>query len=322
MKQVFVTRKIPENGITILREHGFLVDVSPHDRPLTQEELIDFLKQKPYEAVLSMLSDRIDARVFDASPSTKIFANYAIGYDNFDIEEAKKRGIYLTNTPHGGVDRVAEHAWALILALSCRVVEGDGYVREGKYTGFDPMLLQGTKIRGKVLGLIGAGKIGTEVARIGALGFGMRVAYYDIVRNSGIEELHNATYWPSVEEVLKQSDVVSLHVPLCDATKHLMNADRIKMMKPSAYLVNTSRGAVIDEVALVEALRNKVIAGAGLDVFEHEPAITPGLIELSNAILTPHIASSTVEARGEMAEMSAQNIVDMSTGVKPTDMVY
>ncbi len=322
MKQVFVTRKIPENGIAILRERGFGVDVSPHDRPLTQDELIEFLQKKPYEAVLSMLSDRIDARVFDASPSTKIFANYAIGYDNFDIAEAKKRGIYLTNTPHGGVDRVAEHAWALILALSCKVVEGDGYVRAGKFTGFDPMLLQGMKVRGRVLGLVGAGRIGTEVAKIGALGFGMRIAYYDIVRNPEIEELHNATYWPTVEEVLKQSDIVSLHVPLCDATRHLIDASKMGMMKPSAYLVNTSRGAVVDEVALVDALRNGVIAGAGLDVFEHEPAISPGLTELSNVVLTPHIASSTVEAREEMAKMSVQNIVDMFLGGKPTDMVY
>jgi glyoxylate reductase len=322
MKKVFITRKIPENGVTVLRDKGYEVDVSPHERPMTQDELIDFLKGKQYDAVLSMLSDQIDAKVFDASPGTKIFANYAIGYDNFDIEEAKKRGVILTNTPHGGVDRVAEHAWALILALTCRVVEGDKYVREGRYTGFDPMLLQGMKVNGKVLGLIGAGRIGTEVARIGALGFGMRVAYYDLVRNEKIEELHNATYWPKVEDVLKQADIVSLHVPLLDSTKHLMNADRLRSMKPTAYLINTSRGAVVDELALVEALKSEAIAGAGLDVFEYEPMITPGLTVLKNVVVTPHIASSTIEAREDMARMSAQNIVDILEGGMPTDMVY
>ena len=321
MKKVFITRKIPDIGVTVLRDKGYEVDVSPQNRPLTQDELIDFLKQKQYDAVLSMLSDKIDAKVFDASPSTKIFANYAIGYDNFDIGEAKKRGVILTNTPHGGVDRVAEHAWALILALTCHVVEGDAYMREGKYTGFDPMLLQGMKVRGKVLGLIGAGRIGTEVARIGALGFGMRVAYYDIVRNEKIEELHNATYWSSVEEVLQQADIVSLHVPLLDSTKHLINDARLKLMKPTAYLINTSRGAVIDESALVQALKLGIIAGAGLDVFEHEPTLTDGLKDLKNVVITPHIASSTIEAREDMARMSAKNIVDMLEGDKPTDVV-
>jgi glyoxylate reductase len=194
-------------------------------------------------------------------------------------------------------------------------------MRGGKYTGFDPMLLQGMKVRGKVLGLIGAGRIGTEVARIGALGFGMRVAYYDIVRNEKIEELHNATYWSSVEEVLQQADIVSLHVPLLDSTKHLINDARLKLMKPTAYLINTSRGAVIDESALVQALKLGIIAGAGLDVFEHEPTLTDGLKDLKNVVITPHIASSTIEAREDMARMSAKNIVDMLEGDKPTDVV-
>lgn len=321
MKKVFITRKIPDNGITILRDKGYEVDVSPHGRPLTQDELTNFLKSKQYNAVLSMLSDKIDAKVFDASPSVKIFANYAIGYDNFDVTEAKKRGVFLTNTPHGGVDRVAEHAWALVLALTCKIIEGDKYMREGKFTGFDPMLLQGMKVRGKVLGLIGAGRIGTEVAKIGAHGFDMRIAYYDVVRNREIEEQHGAIFWPTIEEVLKQADVVSLHVPLLDTTRHLIDSRRLKLMKPTAYLVNTSRGAVVDEVALIEALKLGTIAGAGLDVFEHEPALSPGLKELKNVVITPHIASSTVEAREDMARMAAENIVDMLEGGKPTDVI-
>jgi lactate dehydrogenase-like 2-hydroxyacid dehydrogenase len=319
MKKVFITRKIPDNGVAMLRNKGYEVDVSPHGRPLKQDELIDFLKSKQYDAVLSMLSDKIDAKVFDASPSVKIFANYAIGYDNFDITEAKKRGIFLTNTPHGGVDRVAEHAWALVLALTCKILEGDTYMREGKFTGFDPMLLQGMKVRDKVLGLVGAGRIGTEVAKIGAHGFGMRIAYYDVVRNREMEEQHGATFWPTVEEVLKQADIVSLHVPLLDSTKHLINEERLRLMKPTAYLVNTSRGAVVDEIALIEALKLGIIAGAGLDVFEHEPVLSPGLKELRNVVITPHIASSTIEAREDMAIIAAENIVDMLENGKPAN---
>ena len=321
MQKIFITRKIPENGVHMLRDKGYEVDISPIDRPLTQDELINYIKAKPYDAVLSMLSDKIDAKVFDAAPSVRLFANYAIGFDNFDIAEAKKRGVYLTNTPHGGVDRVAEHAWALILALTCRIVEGDDYTKDGKYTGFDPMLLQGMKVNGKVLGLIGAGRIGTEVAKIGVSGFGMRVAYYDVVRNSKIEELKNVTYWPSVDEVLKQSDVISLHVPLMDSTRHLINAENMKLMKPTSYLVNTSRGAVIDEKALVQALMLGTIRGAGLDVFENEPSLAEGLKGLKNVVLTPHIASSTIEARQDMARMSASNIIELFENGRPVDMV-
>ncbi len=321
MKKVFITRRIPQNGINMLRDKGYEVDISSNESPLTQEEFITFLKSKPYDGVLCMLSDRIDAKVFDAAPSVRIFSNYAIGFDNFDIVEAKKRGVYLTNTPHGGVDRVAEHTWALILALTCRIVEGDTYTREGKYTGFDPMLLQGMKVSGKVLGLIGAGRIGTEVARIGASGFGMRVAYYDIVRNEKIEELQNVTYWPTIEDVLKQSDIVSIHVPLIASTRHLIDAERLKLMKESSFIVNTSRGAVIDETALVEALKTGAIMGAGLDVFEYEPGLTSGLTDLKNVIVTPHIASSTAEARQDMARMSATNIIELFENGRPIDVI-
>ena len=322
MKSVFITRKIPEIGVSMLCDKGYEVDVSPFDRPMTKDELIAALKAKPYDAVLTLLNDRIDTDVFDAAPSVKIFANYTIGFDNFDVEEGKKRGIYLTNAPGGGADRVAEHAWALILALTCRVVEGDSYMRAGKYTGWDPMLLPGIKISGKVFGLIGAGRIGTEAARIASRGFGMRVAYHDIVRNEKIESIHGATYWPTIEDVLKQSDVISIHVPLTDETHHLMNESRLRLMKPSAYLINTSRGPVIDEKALVNALKLGIIAGAGLDVFEEEPALAPGLKELNNAVITPHIASASLDARADMARISATNIIDTLEGGVPKDMVY
>ncbi|MDE2040840.1 MAG: D-glycerate dehydrogenase [Patescibacteria group bacterium] len=322
MKSVFVTRKIPENGLLLLRRKGYDVEVSAFDRPLSKAELISRLKSRPYDAVLSLLNDRIDAEVFEAAPTVKIFANYTIGFDNFDVEEGKKRGVYLTNAPGGGADRVAEHVWALALTLTCHVTDGNAYMRAGAYTGWDPMLMTGMKIAGKVLGLVGAGRIGTEVARIGALGFGMRVIYYDVVRNQKIEELEHATYYEHVEDVIKQADIISLHVPLLPATEHLIDAGRLAMMKKTAYLINTSRGPVIDEAALVAALRSGVIAGAGLDVFEHEPALTPGLADLPNVVMTPHIASSTVDSREDMSRIAAENIIQALEGAVPANLVY
>jgi len=322
MKSVFVTRKIPEIGISMLRDKGYEVDISTVDRPLTKPELISVLQKKPYDAVLTLLNDEIDADVFNAAPSVKIFANYTIGFDNFNIEEGKNRGVFLTNVPSGGVDRVAEHVWALLLALSCRIIEADAFMRQGKYCGWDPMLFQGHMITGKTLGLIGAGHIGTEVALIGSRGFGMRVIYYDVVRNPKIENTAGVVFVPTMEELLKQSDFISLHVPLLESTHHLINAEALKQMKPSAFLINTSRGPVIDENALVEALKNKQIAGAGLDVYECEPSLAIGLKDLSNIVMTPHIASSTMEARDEMSKVAALNIIDALEGGKPRNMVY
>ncbi len=315
MKKIYVTRAIPEVGIKMLRDKGYEVDINEKDRPLTQKELIKRLSKKPYDAVLSLLTDQVDSKVFDAAPSVKIFANYAIGFNNFDVAEAKKRGIVLTNTPGGGADRVAEHTWALILALSCRLVEGDTYLRKGKYVGWDPLLLHGTKLAQKTLGILGTGRIGADVAHRAKNGFGMNVAYYDIKRNEQLEKDYGAQFYPTVEEVLAVSDVVSIHVPLMESTHHLMNAERLAKMKKGAFLINTSRGPVIDEVALVSALQNGVIRGAGLDVFEFEPKMAKGLAKLPNVVLTPHIASATEEARLDMATLAASNIISfLETG--------
>lgn len=322
MKNVFVTRKIPEIGLKMLTDKGYTVDVSPKDRPLSKKELIKYLKKKQYDAVLTLLTDQIDAEVMEAAPSVKIYANFAIGFNNINVEEAKKRNIFVTNTPGGGADRVAEHAWALILALSCRIVEGDTYMKKGKYNGWDPMLLHGTKLAGKTLGILGTGRIGSDVAHRAKNGFAMNVAYYDVKRNEQLEKDFGAVFYPTVEEVLKISDVVSIHVPLLDSTHHLINADRLKMMKPSAYLINTSRGPVVDEIALVEALQNGTIRGAGLDVFEFEPRMAKGLAKLNNVVLTPHIASGTEEARHDMAVLSATNVIDTLEGRRPQNMVY
>ena len=316
-KKVFITREIPEIGIKMLKDKGYEVDVSKESRPLSQDELVGILSNpsKKYDGVISLLTDIIDKKVMDSAPSVKIFANYAIGFNNFNLEDAKARNIVLTNTPGGGAERVAEHTWALILALTCRIAEGDVYVKTGKYKGWDPMLLHGTCLMGKTLGIVGTGRIGADVAHRAVNGFGMKLAYYDVKRNEELESKYGATFYENVDDVLKNSDIVSLHVPLIEAsatgpgTRHLINRDRLKMMKPSAYLINTSRGPVIDESALVDALKAGTIKGAGLDVFENEPKLADGLASLSNVILTPHIASATEESRIDMAKIAAQNII-------------
>ncbi len=321
MKNIFITRKILDSGIKMLTDKGYNVDISPKDRPLEKKELIKFLKKKNYDAVLTLLTDIIDAEVMDGAPTVKIYANYAIGFNNINLEEAKKRGIYVTNTPGGGADRVSEHTWALILAMTCRIVEGDNMMRRGKWKGWDPMNLNGIKINGKTLGIIGTGKIGAEVALKGKKAFDMNIAYYDIARNESLEKELGAVFYNSPDEVLKIADIVSLHVPLLDSTKHLINADRLRMMKKTAYLVNTSRGPVVDENALVIALRDGIIRGAGIDVYEFEPKTAKGLTKLPNVVMTPHIASASDDARYDMASISTSNIIDYLEGRVPRNNV-
>lgn len=314
MQKVYVTRRIPERGIKMLEEKGYEVSVSAKDGVLTKEELISALKEKQYDAVISLLTDTIDSDVFEAAPSVKIFANYAVGFNNIDLNAAKEKGIVVSNTPDVLTHTVAEHTFALMMSLASRVVEGDRYMRSGKYVGWDPLLLLGTDLREKTLGILGAGRIGRDLAKQASMGFSMKVIYYDISRNESIEKNYGAEFKETVEEVLKEADFVSVHVPLLPSTKHLINADRLKMMKKTAYLVNTSRGPVVDEAALVEALKNGVIAGAGLDVFENEPSLAPGLTELENVVITPHIASATVETREKMSEVAALNIIEVLEG--------
>lgn len=319
-KKVYITRKLPEIAERKLQEAGFEIIVNPEDRILKKEELVTALAADSYDAVLCLLTDTIDREVFDAVPSAKIFSNYAVGVNNINIEDAKEKGITVTNTPGVLSDSVAEHTIALILSLSKRIVEADKFVRDGKYVGWGPMLMLGTDLKGKTLGLLGAGRIGSRVAMHARKGFEMNVIYYDIKKNEEIEK-EGAEFRESVEEVLKEADFVSIHVPLLDSTKHLINKERLGMMKKTAYLVNTSRGPVINEQELVEALEGGVIAGAGLDVFENEPALADGLAQLSNVILTPHTASATEATRGKMAEMAAQAIIDFFEGREPQNKV-
>lgn len=321
MKKIYITRRIPEAGIGMLKEKGYEIDINPHDRVLTKEELIHAVSEKPYDAVLSLLTDQIDREVFNAVPSAKIFANYAVGFNNFNLADAKELGVTITNTPGALADTVGEHTVALLLALTGRIVEGDNFVRAGKYVGWDPMLLMGTDLENKTVGIFGAGRIGYRAAHILGKGFGMNIAYYDIQRNEMFEKDLNATFYSDIDELIKISDIVSLHVPLMDSTHHMIDARRLSLMKPSAFLINTARGPVVDEAALVTALKNKTIAGAGLDVFEHEPSLAEGLVDLPNVVLTPHIASATVKARDEMATLAASNIIEFFEGREPKNKV-
>jgi len=305
----------------MLRDKGFEVDVSEKDGVLTREELLTGLKQKPYDGVLCLLTDKIDGEVFEAVPQAKIFANYAVGFDNVDLKAAQERGVTVTNTPGVLTDTVAEHTVALMLAISSRIAEGDRFVRAGNYDGWAPMMLLGTDLKGKTLGILGAGRIGARVAHICAHGLGMNVIYYDIKQSPEFEAATGGAFRADVESVLREADVVSVHVPLLDATRHLLNADRLRMMKSSAYLINTSRGPVIDEAALVEALKGGVIRGAALDVFENEPALAPGLAQCENAVLTPHTASATDETREKMAEIAAENLIAFFEGRVPPNAV-
>lgn len=321
MKNIFLTRRIEDSGINLLKEKGFNVEINESDNIPSQEEIINFLASKQYDAVVTLLTDKIDAKVFDSSPSTKLFVNFASGFDNININEAKDRGVTVCNAPAIVTsEAVAEHTLALILALAARIVEADQFVRDGKYTGWSPTNFIGTDVLGKTIGLVGVGRIGGRVGFY-AKALGMKVVYHDVARNELSEKECGAEYCESLDELLKKSDIVSIHVPLMESTKHLINWERLNMMKKTAFLVNTSRGPVVDELALTKALSEGVIAGAGLDVFEFEPKITPELIKLQNVILTPHIASASIEARKEMSEIVAKNIMEFFDGKEPTNKV-
>ncbi len=309
-KHIYITRKIPESGLEILREKGITFDMDMSKIPPTKKKLIKNLKKKPYDGVISFLTDQIDADIFNACPTAKVFANFSVGFNNIDLDEAKRRGICVSNTPGTSSMAVAELTVALMMALTTRLVEGDRFIRKGKFKGWDPELLVGTDLKGKTIGLIGSGEIGTKVIEILHNGFGVNVFYCDLIRNENLEKNYGAIK-KEANEILREADIVSLHVPLLPTTRHLINKEALSMMKKTAFLINTSRGPVVDENALVEALTKGTIKGAGLDVFEFEPKLAKGLSKLQNVVLTPHIASSRSSCRNMMSEVVAKNIVSV-----------
>ncbi len=292
------------------------VTVWPHDRAPNRDELIENCKGK--NALVCLLTERVDAALLAAAPTLKIVANVAVGFDNLDVKAATAAGVVMSNTPGVLDDTTADLAFALLMATARRLAEGDRLTRSGSWTGWGIMQLLGQDVHHARLGIVGFGRIGRGVARR-ARGFEMSVCYHDAVRAPAeVERELGVTYVP-MEQLLRESDFISLHVPLLPQTRHLIDATALRMMKKTAILVNSSRGPVIDEAALVEALSNGVIAGAGLDVYENEPALAPGLASLPNAVLLPHIGSASVATRNKMAEIAAQNVIAFfAGGVPPT----
>jgi len=315
MAKIFITMRLPEEGLKMLDEHE--VEIFEGDAPPSKQEIIEGTRGK--DALICLLTDKIDSEVMNASSNLKIIANYAAGYDNIDIDEATKRGIFVTNTPGVLTETVADLAWALILAAARRIVEGDKFMRGGKFKGWAPMLLLGSDVYGKTLGIVGAGRIGQAVAKR-AKGFNMRILYYSRKRKENFEKECNAEY-VDLETLLREADFVSLHTPLTPETYHMIGEKELKMMKSSAYLINTGRGKCVDEKALVKALKEGWIRGAALDVFENEPEIEPELKELENVVLTPHIGSASYETRSRMAVMVAENVLAALKGEIPPNCI-
>lgn len=319
--RIFITRPIAPVGVAMLKKK-FQVDVYGKDRVIPRAELLRRLKATPYDAVLTILTERVDEVFFAAAgPQLKIVANYAVGFNNVDLEAAKRHGVVITNTPGDEINEsVAEHTIALLFALAHRLVEGDDYVRAGKYKGWDPSLLIGTDFIGKTVGVVGAGRIGTRVMRRLYDGFHVKLIYTNETGNREAEKQFGARR-VGLKELLQRSDFVTLHVPLLPSTRHLIGAAELKLMKKTAYLVNTSRGPIVSEKALVAALKRKRIAGAALDVFEHEPSVPALFKKLPNVITTPHIASATIEARQAMSRVAAQNIIAVLGGRRPKNRI-
>lgn len=302
------------------KSYEVVVNEAAADRPAAKEEVLGGINGA--DALLSTLTDKIDGEIMDAGlPTLKIIANFAVGFDNIDVEAAKQKNILVSNTPGVLTNTVAEHTFALMLAIAHKISEGDRFSRAGFYKAWGPQLLLGTDVSGKVLGIVGLGRIGSRVAEHAVKGFGMKVLYTDVKPSPDFEKEYGAVFMEKLEDLLPQCDFVSIHVPLLDATRHLINETTLKLMKSTAYLINTSRGPIVDEKALAAALAGGTIKGAAIDVFEFEPVITPELKQLENIILTPHIASATEETRNKMAELAALNIIEALEGREPPNAI-
>jgi len=308
--RVFLSRELPPAVMAELRERCDLT-ANPDSRVLSKAELI--AAATGMEGLLCLLTDTIDADVLDIRPRLKVVSNYAVGFNNVDVPAATERGIPVTNTPGVLTDTTADFAFALLMAAARRVAEGDRYTRAGKYTGWAPLLMLGGDIHGKTLGLVGAGRIGLAMARR-ARGFSMRVLYHDVYPAPPDLAIELSLERVSLEELLAEADFVSIHAPYMPETHHLIGAPQLALMRSTAYLINTARGPLVDESALVEALRTGRIAGAGLDVYENEPALAPGLAELDNVALAPHAASASLETRTKMGMLAVENLMAVLEG--------
>lgn len=315
-RKVYVTRALQNS---VMRALGNICeyDVNPEERLATREELINAVKN--YAAIITMLNDPIDAELIaQAGPDLKLIANYGVGFNNIDVKAANEKGIYVTNTPDVLTDATADTAFTLMFACARRVIEGDNIVRTGTFA-WAPKYMLGYDVTGRTVGIIGAGRIGANFGIKAARGFNMKVLYYSRRESIHLESV--GAQRVGLEELLERSDFVSLHVPLTPQTHHLIGANELAKMKPDAILINTSRGPVVDEKALADALAKKVIAWAGLDVYEHEPDVEPALKTLQNVVLLPHIGTATFGTRKEMGFMVIRNIEAVFAGKEPPQMV-
>jgi glyoxylate reductase len=317
---VIVTRKLPDAIETRMMEL-FDTRLNLDDKPMTQAQLVEAVKQA--DVLVPTVTDRIDGKVLaQAAPRLRLIASFGTGVDHIDLDSARQRGITVTNTPGVLTEDTADMTMALILAVARRIGEGERLVRGGKWTGWAPTAMLGARIWGKRLGIVGMGRIGQALARR-ARGFGMTIHYHNRRRvHPDIERALEATWWESLDQMLARMDIVSVNCPHTPATYHLLSARRLKLLRPTTIVVNTSRGEVIDENALIRMLRAQELAGAGLDVFEHEPAISPKLLELDSVVLLPHMGSATLEGRIEMGEKVLINIKTFADGHKPPDRVF
>ncbi len=316
--KVYVTRLLPERGLSKIRQN-FDAEVWEEYSPPPKRVIVE--KVRDVDGLVPLLSDPIDAEVFDVAPKLKIVAQMAVGFDNINIKEATKRGIYVTNTPEVLTETTADFAWALLMAIARRVVEADKYVRTGQWkVSWHPSMLLGRDVHGATLGIVGAGRIGAALARR-AKGFDMKILYYDVVPRPDLEKDLGAKR-VDLDTLFRESDFVSVHVPLMKETYHLVDARKLSLMKKTAYIINNSRGPIVDENALYGALKEGKIAGAGLDVFEQEPTPTSNpLLKLENIVVAPHISSASHETRSKMAEMAADNLIAFFEGKKPPNLV-
>lgn len=315
--KVLVTRELPREALERLAKHCD-VDLNDEDRPLTRDELKRRIRDK--DGILSMLTDQIDGELMDAAPNLKVISNYAVGFNNIDVKEATRRGIPVTNTPGVLTESTADLTWALIMDVARRVSEGDRVTRAGRWPGWSPMWMLGQDVHGSTLGIVGMGRIGKAVARR-ARGFDMQVIYYSRTRLPEEEERSLRVSYRPLPELLRQADFVSLHAPYSEETHHLIGPAELAMMKSTAFLINTARGPLVDEQALVRVLREGQIAGAGLDVYEREPELAEGLAELDNVVLSPHLGSSTWGTRLRMAKVAVENLLAPLQGKRPPHLV-
>lgn len=320
MRKILVTRRLPKNVIDKLKKtKGVVIHYNDTDKLLTKSEILK--ASRDAEVIISLLTDKIGNEIIENAKCLKLIANYAVGFDNIDIETAKQKGIFVTNTPNIMTQAVAEHSMTLMLACARRIVEGDNFVRQEKYKYWMPDLLIGPEIAGKKLGIIGAGRIGLALAEMAYHGFGMKIIYNDMARSDEIERNLQGEYY-SLNHLLEEADFISINVPLLPETRHLIGRKQFNLMKKSAILINTARGPIVDEVALAEALEKNKIFAAGIDVFEFEPKPVKKLLRLPNIIMTPHIASATEEARQGMADCVIQNVQEYLRNGNVINNVY